>query len=726
MSKTIIVSNRLPVRIEREGEELNYFPSEGGLATGLGSIYKEGNNIWVGWPGASFRKSEEKERVKKDLAKENMSPVFLSDRDVEEFYLGFSNQTLWPAFHYFLQYIDYDHENWNTYVEVNKKFAKAISEHVEEGDVLWIHDYQLLLVPGLMRKKFPDLTIGFFLHIPFPSYEVFRTLPWRKDLLDGVLGSDYVAFHTYDDMRHFLSSVHRLAGYPYRGKEIELEDRVVIADSLPMGIDYDKYAENATHQDSGSRAKRYRGWLGSTRLILSMDRLDYSKGIPNRLRAYEKFLDDYPDYREKVALLLIVVPSRDKVPNYQKLKEDVDELVGKINSKYGRLNWTPIHYYYRSFPFHALGAFYSICDVAMVTPRRDGMNLIAKEYVASRTNGDGVLILSEMAGASKELSDAILVNPNDRTQMVEALKTALEMPAELQRKNMATMQATLRKYDIYSWVKLFFENLKQAKAAQEDKTTARLTNGARRTLLEDYEKAENRLIFLDYDGTLIEFDKDPEAVKPDRELKKIIAKLQASDKNKVVIISGRKYQTLEEWTRGCPVSLVAEHGVWEREGESSWTGNLEETSPEAMDAAREIMEFYVDRTPGSFIEEKSHSLAWHYRRVEKGLGAVRTGELTSHLRHVLDNQFVVLEGDHVVEVKPEIINKGNAVTRWYEKVQPDFMLCIGDDTTDEDMFEALPDEAYTIKVGRGNSYARYHLKSVSETRKLLDRLADIG
>lgn len=725
MPKTIIVSNRLPVRIEHEGETLDYHTSEGGLATGLGSIYKQGNNLWIGWPGSSFKKSAEKQRVKEDLAKENMAPVFLSDREVEEFYLGFSNQTLWPAFHYFIEYIDYDHENWGTYVEVNRKFAKAIAEHVEEGDILWIHDYQLLLLACMMRKKIPDLTIGFFLHIPFPSYEVFRTLPWRKELLDGVLGADYVAFHTYDDMRHFLSSVHRLAGYPYRGKEIELEDRIVVADSLPMGIDYDKYAENAVNPASVKRAKRYRGWLGGTRLILSMDRLDYSKGIPNRLRAFEKFLETYPEYRKEVSLLLIVVPSRDEVPNYKKLKEEVDELVGNINSVFGRLDWTPIHYYYRSFPLRALGAFYSLCEVAMITPRRDGMNLIAKEYVASRHNSDGVLILSEMAGASKELSDAILVNPNDRTQMVEALKTALEMPIELQKKHMATMQATLRKYDIYNWVKLFFENLNAAKDAQREKETTLLTNEARKVMLEDYKNADNRLIFLDYDGTLVEFTNDPESARPDKELKKLIAKLQSSPKNHVVIISGRKYETLEEWAAGCPVSLVAEHGVWERAEKGPWKSNIKDSAGEPLEAAREIMEFYVDRTPGSFIEQKSHSLVWHYRKVEPGLGAIRTGELTSHLRHVLDSHFIVLEGNHVVEVKPENIHKGNAAKRWHKKLQPDFMLCIGDDTTDEDMFQALPEEAYTIKVGQGNSFARFNLKSVTDTRKLLTVLADI-
>ncbi|HKL02405.1 MAG TPA: bifunctional alpha,alpha-trehalose-phosphate synthase (UDP-forming)/trehalose-phosphatase, partial [Cryomorphaceae bacterium] len=463
MPKTIIVSNRLPVRIEREeGDKLSYQASEGGLATGLGSIYKEGNNIWIGWPGASFEKTELKEEVKQGLSKESMRPVFLTEKEIEEFYLGFSNQTLWPTCHYFVQYIDYGQHNWESYKRVNKKFADTIIENLEEGDLVWVHDYQLLLVPQMLRECMPNITIGFFQHIPFPSYEVFRTLPWRRELLEGILGSDYIAFHTYDDMRHFLSSAHRLAGLPYEGSQIQLEDRMVSVDSLPMGIDYEKYAQNAAHEQAIERETRYRKALGSQRLILSMDRLDYSKGIPRRLESFDAFLEKYPEYIEKVSLLLIVVPSRDEVPNYRQLKEQVDELVGKINSKYGRMSWTPIHYFYRSYPFRALGAFYRMCDIAMITPLRDGMNLVCKEYVASRENNDGVLILSEMAGASKELSDAILVNPTDQNQLVAAINRALKMEPDEQKRHMKAMKKTIATYDIFNWVKLFFDNLKEA------------------------------------------------------------------------------------------------------------------------------------------------------------------------------------------------------------------------------------------------------------------------
>jgi len=726
MPKTIIVSNRLPVRIEKDDDQLTYQPSEGGLATGLGSIYKEGNNIWIGWPGASFKSKKLKDEVTEGLKAESMRPVFLTEEEVESFYLGFSNQTLWPAFHYFVQYIDYSNSNWEYYKEVNEKFAKTISKNLEPGDTIWVHDYQLLLVPGLLRKKHPDITIGFFQHIPFPSYEVFRTLPWRRELLHGILGSDYIAFHTYDDMRHFLSSVHRLVGYPYQGNRIQLTNRVVVADSLPMGIDYEKYRKNAVHKEAKERELRYRKSLGEQRLILSMDRLDYSKGIPKRLLAFEAFLEKYPEFKEKVSLLLIVVPSRDKVPNYQSLKEQVDELVGKINSKFGRISWTPIHYFYRSYPFRALGAFYRMCDVAMITPLRDGMNLVCKEYIASRENRDGVLILSEMAGSSKELSDAILVNPNDREEMVEALHEALNMELKEQQRRMDLMQATVKKYDIFNWVKVFFDNLMNIKESQNELATLQLKGKNRQKMLEAYKKSNSRLILLDYDGTLMDFHEDPTTRNPDESLFMMLSDLAKVEKNEVVVISGRRAETLDEWLGKLPIHLVAEHGVWFRTPEGGWN-KREEEDEDWKEIARDIMNFYVDRTPGSFIEEKSYSLAWHYRRVEKGLGEVRKSELTSHLKHMMaERGFHVLDGDHVVELKPDYTNKGRVASDIYNRLQPDFTLCVGDDVTDEYMFEALPEESYTIKVGPGASYARFGLEGVDEVRNLIADLVRIG
>ncbi|WNB17774.1 bifunctional alpha,alpha-trehalose-phosphate synthase (UDP-forming)/trehalose-phosphatase [Marivirga arenosa] len=719
MAKTIIVSNRLPIRIEKEDGQKVYKTSEGGLATGLGSIYKEGNNIWIGWPGISLS-HEEEEEVEKELINRNMRPVFLTEHDVDEFYLGFSNQTLWPAFHYFIHHMRFKDEEWEAYYNANRKFADAISKWLEPDDIIWVHDYQLMLVPNMLRKQFPNVTIGFFQHIPFPSYEVFRMIPWRKKLLNGVLGADYIGFHTYDDMRHFLSSCHRLAGYSYERNQILVKNRLVEADSLPMGIDYDKYLESATSQLAKAKEISYRDSLGNQELILSMDRLDYSKGIPGRLQAFDKFLEKYPEYQGRVSLFLIVVPSRDQVASYKALKEQVEFLVGHVNGKYGTINYVPVHFYYRSFPLDDLSAFYRMCKIAMITPKRDGMNLVCKEYIASRENEDGVLILSEMAGASKELSDAILVNPNDENEMVEAIKRALEMPLAEQKRRMKIMQKTVKKYTIFQWVDLFMNNLKDLKERQQSMATKRLDDELKNSITKDFKKAKNPIIFLDYDGTLMPFNENPDDCAPDAELSQILHQLAV--KAKVVVISGRKAATLEEWLDEFNIDLIAEHGIKTKRAGAKWevNGNLQEDS--WKNEARDILEFYIQRTPGSFLEEKEHTLVWHYRKVEKGLGDLRSSELSSHLKHFMTNKGLdVIEGDHVVEVKPSVINKGKAAIERLKGEKTDFIMAFGDDRTDEDTFEALPNDALSVKVGSGFSYAKYAVENNEEVRTLLEK-----
>ncbi|MGJ3236810.1 bifunctional alpha,alpha-trehalose-phosphate synthase (UDP-forming)/trehalose-phosphatase [Marivirga sp.] len=722
MAKTIIVSNRLPIRIEKEDGKKVYKTSEGGLATGLGSIYKEGNNIWIGWPGISLS-HEEEEEVEKELINRNMRPVFLTEHDVEEFYLGFSNQTLWPAFHYFIHHMRFKDEEWEAYYNANRKFADAISKWLEPDDIIWVHDYQLMLVPNMLRKQFPNVTIGFFQHIPFPSYEVFRMIPWRKKLLNGVLGADYIGFHTYDDMRHFLSSCHRLAGYSYERNQILVKNRLVEADSLPMGIDYDKYLESATSQLAKAKEISYRDSLGKQELILSMDRLDYSKGIPGRLQAFDRFLEKYPEYQGRVSLFLIVVPSRDQVASYKALKEKVEFLVGHVNGKYGTINYVPVHFFYRSFPLDDLSAFYRMCKIAMITPKRDGMNLVCKEFIASRENEDGVLILSEMAGASKELSDAILVNPNDENEMVEAIKRALEMPLAEQKRRMKIMQKTVKKYTIFQWVDLFMNNLKDLKDRQQSMATKRLDEDLKKSITKDFKKAKNPIIFLDYDGTLMPFNENPEDCNPDAELSQILHQLAV--KAKLVVISGRKAATLEEWLDEFNIDLIAEHGIKTKRAGAKWEVNGDLQDDGWKKEARDILEFYIQRTPGSFLEEKEHTLVWHYRKVEKGLGDLRSSELSSHLKHFMTNKGLdVIEGDHVVEVKPSVINKGKAAIERLKGEKTDFVMAFGDDRTDEDTFEALPDSALTVKVGSGFSYAKFAVENNEEVRALLQQFVN--
>ena len=725
MAKTIIVSNRLPIKIKEDEEgKLSYHNSEGGLATGLGSIYKQGDNIWVGWPGLAISKNSLKDEVSSELKSQNMRPVFLSAQEIEDFYEGFSNETLWPNFHYFNQYTVYDEDLWQAYIKVNRKFAKELESVIDDGDTIWIHDYQLLLLPEMVRETNPNSSIGFFLHIPFPSYESFRQIPWRRELLNGMLGADFLGFHTYDDMRHFLSSVNRLAGLSNANGRITVKNRMVMVDALPMGIDFEKYAASAASPETLEREVRYRTSIGNVKLMVSIDRLDYSKGIPQRLRAFEQFLEHHPDFREKVSFLMVVVPSRDTVPKYRQLKEEIDLLVGRINGKYARLNWSPVHYFYRSFPLPALSAFYRMAHVALVTPLRDGMNLVCKEYIASKLDKKGVLILSEMAGASKELSDSLLINPNNQEGLVDAMYQALTMSEEEQIHRMEIMQESLKRYNIHSWVSLFMERLNFVKKSQEALTTRLLDDHLRRTIADKFHAAGTRLLFLDYDGTLTGFHTNPEDAKPDDRLKSIMKKLTADPKNRVVIISGRGRSTLEKWMAEFDVEIVAEHGVWiKRRGKDFKT--LITLKDSWKKEIMSLLESYVNRTPGSFVETKDYSLVWHYRKAETGLGEVRTRELTSHLKYITaDKNLQVLEGDMVVEIKNSDVNKGKGAQILLNDYDADFILACGDDWTDEDTFKAMPDDAFTIKVGANASAAKYSVTGVDAIRDLLESFTE--
>lgn len=722
MSKTIIVSNRLPVSLQHKNGKFEFKPSAGGLATGLGSIYKEGENIWIGWPGNDVADEDQRMEIVEELRKLKMAPVFLTKSDVELYYEGFSNETIWPAFHYFTQYINYEDDYWDAYCRVNQKFCDAILESADDDDTIWVHDYQLLLLPMMLRNKLPKATIAFFQHIPFPSYEIIRMLPWRKEMLEGMVGSDLIGFHTYDDMRHFLSAVGRILGHSNESGFIQADNRLINVDAFPMGIDYDKFASAAASKKTLNHVKKFKEMLGDQKLLITIDRLDYSKGIPQRIKAFDQLLEDHPEYHGKVSMIMVVVPSRDRVKSYQVLKEEIDTLVGSINSKYSTLNWVPVHYFYRSFPFNELSAFYTMSDIALVTPLRDGMNLVCKEFVASKTHKQGVLILSEMAGASKELVDAILVNPNDQEGVKNAIVEALSMDEEEQELRISSMQSSLKRYDIFQWVKVFMDRLKHVKERQTDLESKAMDNKIREQMVQAFKAASKPIVFLDYDGTLVGFKSRPQDAFPDEELKSLVKTL--SETCQVVIISGRDKETLGKWFKGQRVDMIAEHGVWlkKKDQKEDWVlyADVDDSWKEDI---RKVMEYYVLRTPGAFIEEKHHSLVWHYRKVESGLGDLRMRELFSHLKYMArGHNLQVLEGNMVLEIKRPDINKGRAALAMMRGEDFDFVMALGDDWTDEDTFKAMPKSAYTIRVGYTYTQANYNIKNPKEVRVLLNSL----
>ena len=735
MGKTIIISNRLPVQLQISNGTITAIPSVGGLATGMKSVHSGGDSLWIGWSGLTDEEIPKKLAPKIDeaLAAHGSSKVNLNAAEVDGFYFGFSNRTIWPLFHYFLEYSEFELDSWNVYKAVNQKFADAILEKADDDDTIWIHDYQLMLVPQMVRDQRPNISIGFFLHIPFPSFEIFRTLPWREEVLQGLLGADLIGFHTYDYERHFLSSVRRLLGMEVSFNDIYLDNRIIKVDSFPMGIDYKKFSEaakehqkNTTAQQSDlqQRLNSHKKSTPDAKLILSIDRLDYSKGIAKRLNAFEYFLNKYPQYKEKVRLIILAVPSRSNVPQYQLLKKEVDELVGRINGDFSTVSWTPIWYFYRSVPFENLIDLYTSSDIAWLTPLRDGMNLVAKEYIATRTDRTGVLILSEMAGSANEMNESLLINPNNFEQIADALYEAINMPVAEQKSRNAILQKRLERYNVEKWANDFMSSLQAQKDRDAANVSKRLTENRLNAVLDDFKKAKKRLLFLDYDGTLSGFHVDPQKAGPDKGLYALLDALVSLKNTDIYLVSGRDKDTFTKWFLPKKYNMIVEHGVWISQNGEDFR-MLENVKNDWMEKIRPVLESFVDRTPGSFIEEKTYSLAWHYRKTDPDFGNLRANELNTVLTSLIANDDLsVLNGNKVMEIKSSNVNKGRATVRVLGEGDYDFVFAIGDDWTDEFMFQELPESTVTVKVGRQKTHAKFYIDGIKYVRGMLERFTN--
>jgi trehalose 6-phosphate synthase/phosphatase len=731
MSKIIVISNRLSVSVTKTDEMVHYEESIGGLATGLNSYLNHTGNmesIWVGWPGiASDELSlSEQKGIEQTLRSEyNSIPVFLSKKDVDLYYYGFCNNTIWPLFHYFTNKTKYETDSWEGYQKVNHEFMRAVEPIIEENDTVWIHDYQLMLLPRLVKEHFPNAKVGFFLHIPFPSFEIFRLLIWREEILRGLLGADLIGFHTYDYVRHFLSTTRRLLGLENNLNVISYEDRYVLADAFPMGIDYERFASPDINMPILSEIEEMMRGKKDMKLILSIDRLDYTKGIPQRIRAFDRFLAQNPHYHKKVRLNLIVAPSRVEVESYEELRREITELVSEINGKYGTVNWMPIWFFYQSFEQNDLIAFYNHSDVLLVTPLRDGMNLVVKEYIAARTDYEGMVVISETAGAASELSEAVIVNPNDIDAIAKGIQKALDMPRDEKIAINKVLHERIKRYNVSFWASEFLTTLDRI--SKEHASVAAFGLDKQNTRLkEQYAKAKKRLLLLDYDGTLVDFTALPEQAKPDEEIRNLLAKLVADPKNTVAIISGRDHQTLDRWLGDIRLHLIAAHGLWVKHPEEPWVMSMK-LDNDWKEPIRHIMEVYMDRMPGALIEEKDYSLAFHFRQCEPDMAAMKLSELREALMGMtLSMSLGIQEGNKVLEVKDSRVDKGYAAAVFLKNRDYDFIMGVGDDYTDEDLFAALPNDAYSIKIGLGKTHAKFYLKSWRSMRKLLSQLSELS
>ena len=730
--RLVIVSNRLPYRFEDDGAGGFAFErSVGGLATGLGPLHEQDGNLWIGWADADARMGdEERSRLAAAFDERACRPVFLDENDAEAYYEGFSNSAIWPLFHGFPQFTRFDEEEWEAYRRVNERFCEAVLAEARPGDTLWIQDYHLMLLPSMLREALPDASIGFFLHIPFPDYETFRMLPWRDEIVRGVLGADLIGYHAYDYVRHFLSSCRRVAGIENTSGTLALDGRIVQVDAFPLGIDYARYRDAARSPEVRASVATLAAEKGheGCKVMLSVERLDYSKGIPERIEAFDAFLDKHPEWKGRVVLMLVTVPSRENVASYRALKKRIDELVGLVNGKHSTMDWTPVDYYYRAMPFEQLVSLYAASDVMLVTPLRDGMNLVCKEYLACHDGDGGVLVLSEMAGASYELHEALCVNPFDRAGIVRAMQQALTMPEDEQRKRNAPMQQRLARYTSKKWAREFLDAVADVKRRQDGMSAHLLGPTSAGKLLDAFGAAGRRALLLDYDGTLMPFSDDPARVAPDERLLNVLARLGRREGNDVVVVSGRDHATLEAWLGALPVDLVAEHGVWfaARTAGSGRTWTVQEPLDNSWkDAIRAVLADFVDRTPGSLLEEKDYSLVWHYRMCSQELAERRVIEIKNALGDGLaDRGIALMDGNKVIEVKPRGVDKGHAAHRWFRDPAYGFLLAAGDDRTDEDVFEAAPDDAWTIKIGGGPTRARFALRDCREMRQLLEALAE--
>lgn len=715
-----VVALRLPVRIRVEGGRADIVPTVGGVATGLSRAVAQARRWWIGWLGpVEALDDEARARMRDGLRERRLIPVELDPDQALSFYNGFANRVVWPLFHSMPGLLPLRLDAWSAYAGANAAFARTALESTKEDDLIWVHDYQLMLVPQHIREARPKARIGFFLHIPFPAADVFRVLPQRREILHGLLGADQIAFHTADYRTNFVDALRAYGGVDTVGDDVvRTRGRTVRLTVAPMGIDVRLFEELGERAVAAGKVDAIRGRRG-LQVLAGVDRLDYTKGIPRRLLALESLLRRHPEWREKVKLVQVAVPSRTDVNEYQTFASETAQLVGRINGAFGTPQWTPVHYISRALAQPDVAALYRAAHVAVVTPIRDGMNLVAKEFLASRTDEDGVLILSELAGASSELVEALIVNPYDVDTTADRIDEALRMSRADRRARMKALRRRIERHDVTHWAKRLLKELAGAPAPR------RMRPDALRRAVQAAARAPHLGLFIDYDGTLVEFTVPPEAAVPTRPVLHLLRQLVARPNTTVFVVSGRDRQFLERTLGRTGVGLVAEHGAWwRRPGTRRWLQGATAANQRApwRTTALRILRDFEERTPGARIEVKSRSLTWHWRGVQASLGAQRAEELALALRQTLPRSAEVLMGDHVVDVRPLGVDKGAAL-RLVRATLPRnaALIAMGDDVTDEDMFRALQD-AVTIHVGARRSIAHYRVPDVPSVLSLLREL----
>ena len=734
MRPLILASNRLPLTLERGERGIEVRRSSGGLVSALANVGME--RRWIGWPGTEVP-PEETTAVRALLAEGGFVPVFLDAEQERRFYRDVCNEAMWPILHSMPVRMRFDVRSWQVYVEVNRAFAAAILDQCGDDARVWIHDYHLLLVPAMLREQRPRLEIGFFLHTPFPSSEIFRVLPAREEVLRGVLGADAISFHTSDYARHFRSACLRVLGIDSEPDVIEHEGRRIAIGVDPIGIDVQGFEAALADPACAEHAAAFAAHYAGRRLLLGVERLDYSKGVPQKLRAFERYLERDPTRVTDTILLQITVPSRLENEEYRELKSEIEEEVGRINGRFGQPGRVPVEYLHRSVPMPELAALYRTAAAALVLPLRDGMNLVAQEFVycqAWRPDGEdscrGALVLSEFAGAAHVLPHALLVNPHDFEATADTIGRALALPRAARRHRLLTMAERVTELDSRRWTQRVLERLdRAARASAGSEPSTPLDQSAMRQVEQAFGPAPHRILFLDYDGTLREITAHPDFAQPTDEILLLLNSLAALPETEVHLVSGRRQDTMEAWFGDLHIWLCAEHGLAIRS-----PGGTFETRTDVdiswIARVRPLLEAVTEQVPGSLLETKATGLAWHYRMVDFDSAQWRARELLTTLEQYLRGAAAeIVPGRRLIEVRAKGVDKGAYVRNAIAAApQGTFLLAAGDDRTDIDMYKALPPEAFTIHAGSGFMVGgfRFLAQSPARVRALLRRLIEAG
>ena len=716
----IVVSNRLPVDYERGPDgETRWKSSPGGLVTALEPVMRAADGAWIGWAGVADRELDPFEHDGISII-----PVPLTADELEEYYEGFSNDTLWPLYHDVIAPPSFHREWWDAYVRVNRRFAEAAARAASDGAVVWVQDYQLQLVPRMLRESRPDLVIGFFNHIPFPAYGIYSQLPWRRQVLDGLLGADVIGFQRAADAGNFSRAVRRLFGYTTRGTIIDVPDadgevRRVVARHFPISIDAAAFEEIARRPEVQERAREIRESLGNPETImLGVDRLDYTKGIRHRLKAFGELLRDGRLTVQDTTLVQVASPSRERVETYRQLRDEIELAVGRLNGDYSTLGHQAIAYLHHGYPREEMVALYLAADVMLVTALRDGMNLVAKEYVACRFDGDGVLLLSEFTGASDELRQAVLVNPHDIEGLKDAMVEAVRMPQRERARRMRALRKRVHDNDVAKWSARFLETLTGAGIIRPG------IPDALRVALTRLAETERLLVALDFDGTLAPLVDRPEDARATPRSRAAIERLAVADDTRVAIVSGRALASLDDVASPPEGTLLSgSHGVELQLDGEGVTIDLRDSELAKLKRLSDLLEEVAATEEGAWIERKPAGLALHTRRLSSSAGTALQHAARQRVEREIKD-ITVRSGKSVLEFAVRASDKGESLTRLRQHVAATALIYVGDDVTDEDAFAALDAEDISVKVGQGKSIATYRVRSTEDVAELLERLAD--